>query len=132
MRPSKIWANLAVKDVERARTFYKALGFKSNEAPNSTNKEITSFLIGANDFVVHFFLDTKLKEALHGEIADLTKGNEIIFTLWAESRKEADNWADEVRKAGGTIFSEPQEFGQGYYGFGFADPDGHKWNVFNM
>ena len=49
-------------------------------------------------------------------------------------RGEHARWVAEfeVRNAGGTIFPEPAEFGQGYYGFGFADPDGHKWNVFNM
>jgi predicted lactoylglutathione lyase len=131
MRPTKIWANLAVKDVENTRNFYTALGFKSNEGHNKA-KELTSFLIGDNNFVVHFFAADSLRESIGGEIADLSKGNEIIFTLWAESRKEADAWAIEVRNAGGTIFSQPAEFGPGYYGFGFSDPDGHKWNVFNM
>jgi predicted lactoylglutathione lyase len=60
------------------------------------------------------------------------KQNEVIFTLWAESKEEVDTWASEVRNVGGMIFSEPSEFGKGYYGFGFSDPDGHKWNVFHM
>ncbi len=131
MRPRKTWANLAVKDVERARSFYTTLGFKSNEGPNKA-KELTSFLIGDNDFVVHFFASDPFREATKGEVADLTRGNELIFTLWAESKEEADAWAVEVRKAGGAIFSEPAEYGKGYYGFGFSDPDGHKWNVFHM
>jgi len=25
-----------------------------------------------------------------------------------------------------------EAFGEGYYGFVFADPDGHKFNVFHM
>lgn len=131
MRPTKIWANLAVKDVENTRKFYTALGFKSNEGRNKS-KELTSFLIGNDDFVVHFFAHSPFRESTRGEVSDLAMGNELMFTLWAESREEADAWAIEVRNAGGTIFSEPAEFGEGYYGFGFADPDGHKWNVFNM
>lgn len=130
MRPTKIWANLGVEDVGNTRKFYTALGFKSNEGPNKTD-ELTSFLVGNDDFVVHFFAKDSLKNAIKGEIADLTKGNEVIFTLWVENKEEADNWAVEVRNVGGTIFTEPAEFGPGYYGFGLSDPDGHKWNVFN-
>ena len=131
MKPKKIWANLGVKDVARTMEFYTSLGFKRNRG-NNNGKELASFLIGDDDFVVHFFPNDTLKKALEGEVADLTQGNELIFTLWAESRAEADSWAKEVGSAGGTIFSEPAEFGEGYYGFGFSDPDGHKWNVFHM
>ena len=69
---------------------------------------------------------------MNGEMADPDLGSEIIFTLSAESKDEVNAWAEEVRKAGGIIFSEPVEFGEGYYGFTFSDPDGHKWNVFHM
>lgn len=130
MRPTKIWANLGVNDVEQTRKFYTAIGFKPNEKFQS--KELASFLIGDDDFVVHFFSKDTMKKALMGEFSDLSKGNEIMFTLAAESKEEVNAWAEEVRHAGGTIFSEPVEFGEGYYGFGFADLDGHKWNVFFM
>lgn len=66
---------------------------------------------------------------MKGEMADLTLDNEIMFTLSAESRDEVNAWAEEVRQVDGIIFSEPVEFWEGYYGFGFSDPDGHKWNV---
>ena len=55
-----------------------------------------------------------------------------MFTLAAESKLEVDKWAEEVRDAGGTVLSEPKAFGESYYGFVFADPDGHIWNVFYM
>jgi predicted lactoylglutathione lyase len=131
MRPKQVWANLGIKDVARTRKFYTELGFKPNSGFDKS-KELTSFLFGDDDFIVHFFLKDSLKESMKGELADLKQGNEIIFTLWADSRVEADTWVNEVRNAGGTIFSEPAEFGAGYYGFGFSDPDGHKWNVFHM
>lgn len=131
MRPNKMWANVGVTDVARTREFYSKLGFKPNKGFDKET-DLTSFLFGNDEFIMHFFQKDRLKQAMEGEIADLTKGNEIIFTLWADSKEEADQWAQEVREAGGTIFSEPAEFGEGYYGFGFADPDGHKWNVFHM
>ena len=131
MKPKKLWANLGVKDVEKTWNFYTALGFKRNEG-HDNGKSLASFLIGDDGFVVHFFPNTVLQQSIEGELADLTKGNEVIFTLWAESREEANAWAEEVRNAGGVLRSEPAAFGEGYYGFVFADPDGHKWNVFHM
>jgi predicted lactoylglutathione lyase len=69
---------------------------------------------------------------MKGPIIDTKTGNEIIFTLSADSKKEVDTWEKEVQQAGGTIVSRPEEFGEGYYGFVFADPDGHKFNIFHM
>ena len=128
MNPKKMWANFAVSDLQRTTKFYTELGFKFN----GSSKDLTSFLIGENDFVVHFFLKDILRSNIKGEITDLTKGNEIIFTLSADSKKEVDEWAKEVQKAGGNLASQPEEFWQNYYGFVFTDPDGHKFNVFYM
>lgn len=123
METKQIWANLAVKDLERTTKFYTELGFK----PNGNSKELTSFIIGDDNFVIHFFTKEQLKKFVP-EIADLSNGNEIIFTLSAKNKEEVDKWAEEVRKAGGKIFHEPAKYEQGYT-FGFSDPDGHKFNV---
>lgn len=128
MKSTRIWANFAVDDLERTTKFYSELGFEHN----GMSGDLTSFLIGEDNFVMHFFLKEKLKPAMKGEIVDLKLGNEIIFTLSAESKKDVDEWASEVEKAGGVIISKPEEFGEGYYGFVFADPDGHRFNVFYM
>ena len=128
MKTKKIWANLAVTDLERTTKFYKALGFK----PNGKSEDLTSFLFGENDFIIHFFIKDKLKTAIKGEIADPEKGNEIIFTIGVASKRDADTWAQAVDNAGGRLISKPEEFGKGYYGFVFADPDGHRFNIFYM
>ncbi len=128
MKTKKIWSNLAVEDLERTTKFYTELGFK----PNGASKELTSFFVGEDDFVIHFFLKDILQSNVKGELADLKNGNEVIFTLSAESKEEVDNWEKEVKKAGGKIISNAEEFGNGYYGFVFSDPDGHKFNVFYM
>jgi predicted lactoylglutathione lyase len=128
MNPKKIWANFAVSDLERTTKFYTQLGFK----PNGISKELTSFLFGDDEFVIHFFLKDVLGNFLKSEIADSQKVNEIIFTISAESKDQVNNWAREVERAGGKINSGPEEFGEGYYGFDFADPDGHRFNVFYM
>lgn len=81
---------------------------------------------------MHFFLRDILSSSMKGDVVEMKNGSEVLFTLSAESKEEVDGWASEVKEAGGTIISNPEEFGKGYYGFVFADPDGHKFNVFYM
>ncbi len=85
-------ANLAVEDLERTTKFYTELGFK----PNGASKELTSFLVGEEEFIIHFFLKDILSSNVKGELADLKNGNEVIFTLSAETKEEVDNWEKEV------------------------------------
>lgn len=131
MKVNRIWANFAVKDLEQTSAFYTQLGFKPN-GPFHQSKDLTSFLFGDEEFVIHFFLEDRLQPAMKGNLSDLKQGNEIIFTLSVAKREEVDQWAAAVRDAGGTVVSEPEEFMPGFYGFVFADPDGHKFNVFHM
>lgn len=128
MNPKKIWSNLAVSDLDRTTKFYTELGFK----PNGRSEELTSFCVGEHDFIMHFFLKDVLQANVKGEIADGQKANEVVFTISAQSKGQADDWAKEVESAGGKIIAPPEEFGKGYYGFVFTDPDGHKFNVFYM
>lgn len=128
MNTKKIWANFGVQDLARTTKFYKDLGFKHNGA----SEQLTSFFFGDDNFIIHFFLRDILTPAMKGPIADVKAGNEIIFTLAAGSKEEVNNLEKEIRQAGGTIISRPEAFGEGYYGFVFADPDGHKFNVFHM
>jgi len=128
MKTKRIWANFSVQDLDRTTKFYKQLGFKQNGASD----QLTSFFFGEGNFIIHFFLKDVLEPGMKGPVIDTKAGNEIIFTLSADSREEVNNWETEVRQAGGTIVSGPEEFGEGYYGFVFADPDGHRFNVFHM
>jgi predicted lactoylglutathione lyase len=125
MKAKKIWANFSVKDVSRTNQFYLELGI----TPNKNNYPgLASFLFGDDDFVIHFFEEGS-------RINDfLTSGstNEIIFTLSAETELEVKEWAEKVKNAGGTIFQKPGRDENGYFGFGFADPDGHKFNILLM
>lgn len=127
MKTKQIWANYAVADLDRTTKFYNAIGFK----PNGASKDLTSFKVGDDDFIIHFFLKEVLQKNIPGML-DASQGNEIVFTLSVDSRADADQWAKEIAAAGGTLVTQPEEFGDGYYGFVFTDPDGHKFNVFYM
>lgn len=128
MHPKQIWGNFGVADLDRTTGFYTRLGFKANGG----SAEHTSFLFGEHEFVLHFFLSDILATNLRGHLVEAQQSNEIIFTVSAETRAEVDAWSKEIVPAGGTLVSSPEEFGDGYYGFIFADPDGHRFNVFHM
>ena len=123
MEPKFIWANLASSDLEKTTQFYTALGFESNGKMN----EGTSFFFGQNKFVINFFTAERLNKDVNGNIG-IPKDNEVIFSLSATSKEEVNNWVEKIKSAGGTIFSDPQDYEKGYT-VGFADPDGHKFNI---
>lgn len=130
MHPKKIWANMAVSDLQRTAAFYTRLGF----TPNGPNKsaDLVSFLFGDDKLVIHFFIKKVFEANTQVPITDKVQTSEVMFTLSAESRADVDHWAEEVKAAGGEVLSGPEAFGDDYYGFVFADPDGHKFNVFHM
>lgn len=128
MNTNRIWANLGVANLERTTNFYTTLGFKSN----GNSETLTSFLFGENELVIHFFLKEHLEDGMKGGLVDLNLGNEVMFTLSAANEEEVNQWEKKVEKAGGTLISRAEKFGDNYYGFVFADPDGHRFNVFHM
>ena len=128
MDPKKIWCNLGVKDLERTHSFYTKLGFR----PNGKTAELVSFKVGEHDFIIHFFRDDILEANIKAVLSDPLKVNEVIFTISAQSPAQVDAWEKEVEVAGGTLITKAESFGEGYYGFIFADPDGHRFNVFYM
>jgi len=123
-----IWANFSVKDAKHTNQFYTKLGFTPNKQTN--DPKLASFLFGKNDFVIHFFEQgSKIDEYLTS--GSKTK-SEIIFTLSAETEAEVKEWAKKVKEAGGNILQDVRRDENNYYGFAFADPDGHKFNVLLM
>lgn len=132
MKPKKIWANYGVEDTERTQKFYEALGFKLNGKPSN---DLVSFFFGDSNFIIHFFQKERLKTSLEGELTDSKNGNEIIFSLGAGSKSEYDEWVQEIKEAGGTIYFDSNMDRKnfydenGYFVCVFADPDGHKFNL---
>ena len=125
MKAKKIWGNFSVKDAKRTNQFYTQLGFTPNTPHNGS--KLASFLFGDDDFVIHFFEQgSQIDEYL---TSGSKTTSEIIFTLSAETEAEVKEWAEKVKNAGGNIFHEVGRDETNHYGFGFADPDGHKFNV---
>jgi uncharacterized protein len=126
METKMIWANLASANLERTRKFYNSLGFRSND--NMSSGELGSFTFANNNFIINFFIPSKVEDDGNGAIGKWKGQSEVLFSLQADSREKVNEWREKVHLAGGEIVSEPQPYDQGYT-FCFADPDGHKFNV---
>ena len=128
MKTKKIWANFSVKDIGRTREFYEQLGCTFYDSGN--NPKLAGFNFGENEFVILFFEEgSQIDEYLPPQSKN---SGEIMFTLSADTEEEVKKWAQKVKAAGGNIFHDVKRDKTGYYGFAFADPDGHKFNMLLM
>lgn len=126
----EFWINLPVKDINKSKEFFTKLGFSFNQK-RSHNDESACLVIGDKNIVVMLFVESTFKGFTRHPLADVKQATEVLFSIDAESRDEVDEMAKKALNAGGTVFSEPG--GQDWmYGCGFADLDGHRWNVLYM
>ena len=126
----EIWINLPVRDVNRSKEFFSRIGFLPNE--KHAYGEMACFTVGEKNMTVLFFAEEAFKGFTKSEISDAVAGAEVLISYDAESREEVDETARKVFEAGGRIFAEPAEIQGWMYGFAFADPDGHRWNMVYM
>ncbi len=124
----QIFVNLPIKDMARSQAFFKALGLKFN--PRFTNEQGASLEIAENIYamllVEPFFQGfTKLP------VCDAKKATEVLIALSCDSREEVEDMVRKAVAAGGTTPNEPKDYGF-MYQHGFADLDGHQWEVFYM
>jgi predicted lactoylglutathione lyase len=126
----QIWLNLPVKNVEKSKTFFTEIGFSFNEAHDT--ESMACMLVGDNNFAVMLFEETQLESCIQNKITDTTLSSEMLISIDAQSKEEVDEFAIKVQKAGGNVFAKPAENQGWMYGCGFADLDGHRWNVLYM
>lgn len=116
---------LGVHDLERARTFYEALGWR---AGSEGGGHIIFFqLLG---MVLGLYPRAALAEdAQLPDDAPKTKFGGIALAYNARGKADVDLVLKEAVAAGATLLKPAQDvFWGGYSGY-FADPDGHPWEV---
>ena len=126
--PRQIFVNLPIKNMERSKAFFSALGFTFN--PQFTNEQGACMVISETIYtmlLVEPFFQTFTKKP----IADATKTTEVLVCLSCESREEVDALVKKALAAGGTSPNPPQDHGF-MYGHGFTDLDGHIWELVYM
>lgn len=128
---NEIWINLPVKNINRSVAFFLELGFSLN--PNhGKSQESASIIIGKKNVVVMLFDEATFTRFSGNPLSNVVSGTEVLFSIDAESREEVDKMAGKVKEAGGAIYGGPAENYGWLYGFGFADLDGHRWNMMYM
>jgi len=127
----ELWINLPVKDVDKSREFFVKLGFSLNTHYGNSETSASLF-VGAKQIVLMLFTESAFSGFTKHAVADARQASEVLFSIDAESRQEVDEIARKAAAAGGTVFSEPAEHQGWRYGCGFADLDGHRWNVLYM
>ncbi|KAF2341656.1 VOC family protein [Flavobacterium tistrianum] len=125
---TKIFLNLAVKDLNRAVSFYNGLGFSTN--PKFTNEKGACLVIDENIFVmilVEEFYQTFTKK----QICDSTTTSEALIAISVDTREQVDEMMEKAIKSGGTDYNQTNDYGWMYQRT-FLDVDGHHWEVFFM
>jgi hypothetical protein len=126
----QIWLNLPVKNVAKAKDFFWKIGFSFNEQHDTPSS--SCMIVGEGQFVVMLFEELLFKSFSQNELTDTKSCSEILISIDAESREEVDELALKITEAGGNVFSPPAESQGWMYGCGFADLDGHRWNILFM
>jgi predicted lactoylglutathione lyase/uncharacterized protein YndB with AHSA1/START domain len=124
----QIFVNLPIRDMERSKAFFSALGFSFN--PQFTNEQGACMVVADNIFVmllVEPFFQTFTKKP----VADASQTTEVLVCISCESRAEVDEFVGKALVAGGTAPNAPQDHGF-MYSHGFQDLDGHIWELAYM
>ena len=122
----QIILNLPVKDLDKSKAFFSALGFAFNPRFSGEN---AAFMSIAGD-TIQAMLTTEpfFKSLIDKPVANAREANEIVICLSCESREEVDNLIARAVAAGGRTPHPPEDNGS-MYDQGFEDIDGHLWNL---
>jgi predicted lactoylglutathione lyase len=120
-----IFVNLPVKNLDRSKAFFEALGYSFN--PQFTDENAGCLVISDTIFAM-LLTEPFFKSFTKKEIADASRSTETMLALSADSRRAVDELADKALAAGGTQAMDPQD--QGFmYSRSFYDLDGHYWEA---
>ncbi|RZA35493.1 MAG: glyoxalase/bleomycin resistance/extradiol dioxygenase family protein [Lysobacteraceae bacterium] len=124
----QIYVNLPIKDLERTRAFFGALGFGFN--PQFSNQDAACMVI-SEDIYVMLLTEPFFQGFTSKPIADAKKTTEVLLCLSCDSRAAVDDMAAKAKAAGGSWPNPPKDHGF-MYQHGFEDLDGHMWELVYM
>lgn len=126
----ELWINLPVKDLNKSKAFFNEIGFKLMEQDQESNQMI-GMVVGDHQVHVMLVQEARFTSYTHNALTDTDQSTEVLFSISVETMEELDEIVGNVKKAGGFVFGEPSTR-DGLYGAGFADLDGHRWNLLVM
>lgn len=122
----QIILNLPVKDLEKSKAFFSALGFTFDARFSGENAAFMHIVEGT----IQAMLTTEsfFQSLIDKPLADAKQANELVICLSCESREEVDSLIAKAVAAGGRTPHPPEDHGF-MYDQGFEDIDGHLWNL---
>jgi predicted lactoylglutathione lyase len=124
----QIFVNLPIKDMARSRAFFEALGLTFNA--RFTNEQGACLEIGEN-FYAMLLVEPFFQGFTTKPICNAHQATEVLLALSVDSRAEVEEVVRKAVAAGATTPTAPQDHGF-MFQHGFADLDGHQWEVFWM
>ncbi|HEX5343657.1 MAG TPA: VOC family protein [Duganella sp.] len=118
--------NLPVKDLEKSKAFFTALGFTFSD--KFSNDQAAFMDIVGNDIRAMLMTETFFHSLINKPVVDAKQANEVIICLSCESREEVDSLIAKATAAGARIPHPAEDHGF-MYDQGFEDLDGHLWNL---
>ena len=124
----QIFVNLPVKDLARSKAFFEALGLSFN--PRFSNEQGACLEIGDNFFAM-LLVEPFFQGFTQKPISDAHQSTEVLLALSLDSRTEVEEVMRKAVAAGASTPNPPVDHGF-MFQHGFADLDGHQWEVFWM
>lgn len=124
----QIFVNLPIKDLARSKAFFEALGLSFN--PRFSNEQGACLEIAENIFAM-LLTEPFFKGFTKKPISDAHQSTEVLLALALDSRSEVEEVMRKAVAAGATTPNPPVDHGF-MLQHGFADLDGHQWEVFWM
>jgi hypothetical protein len=118
--------NLPVKNLDKSKAFFAALGFAFNPTYSNENAAFMDVVDGT--LHVMLMTDAFFSSFTNRPAVDAKEANEVIICLSCESRDEVDSLIARASAAGARIPHPPEDHGF-MYDQGFEDLDGHLWNL---
>jgi uncharacterized protein len=113
---------LGVRDLERARRFYEALGWRSGAAPAD---DVVFFQAGG--MILALWGRDQLAE--DSVVEDSGGWGGVTLAYNTRTPEEVDEVTEQARAAGAQIVREPAETFWGGYSAAMIDPEGHSWEI---
>lgn len=124
----ELFVNLPVRDLQKTKAFFTALGFTYNKQFTDDNAACMNV---SDKAWVMLLAEPYFKGFTPRRICDTSTHTEALVAVSCTSREEVNEMVEKALAAGGSSAMPAQDHGF-MYGWSFYDIDGHHWEVLWM
>jgi predicted lactoylglutathione lyase len=124
MKINQIYVNLPVKDVQKTKDFWKAIGFSISDQMSDER----AVCVKMSDTIYVMFLTEEHFQTFSERPVPKGDTTQVLVAIGLDSREEVDQVVNAAVANGATQHEEPQDYGWMYHN-SFWDINGHGWNI---